>query len=46
MTGKRLNFQHYLPAVAAPKERFNGAVPGVVCLCVPKVPGVGSEMCK
>ena len=22
MTGKRLNFQHYLPAVAAPKERF------------------------
>ena len=43
VTGKRL----YLPAAAAPEERFRGpGVPGVVCLCVPDGPGVGSEMCK
>ena len=43
VTGKPL----YLPAAAAPEERFHGpGVPGVVCLCVPDGPGVGSEMCK
>ena len=43
MTGKRL----YLPAAAAPEERFRGpGGPGVLCLCVPDGPGIGSEMCK